>query len=115
MTGTEIYKRAMLMLGYNDCDGNIAEEQAHASRAVDVINQIGLDLCCMPPITTLSDEIQVSERVEEAMPYGVGMLLALSENDGAKNTLFCELYNLKRAAARRCVHTVRDTLPVSGG
>ena len=51
------------------------------------------------PLTSLRETLSLSARqLHDVMPYGVAMLLALSEGDGDNQLLYAGLYNRKRAA-----------------
>lgn len=115
MSGYDIYKKTMSLLGYTNANGDISGQDGLMNRALDAVNQIGADLCAMTPLSALTQPITADIRVIEAMPYGVGMLLALSEGDGEKNRLFCEMYNAKRAAAKAETVSVNDVLPTDDG
>ncbi len=105
MTGNEIYKRALGLLGYLNGD-----TENFLKRALDIINQICLDLK-IPALKRLSDTLQISNQKIDALCYGTAMLFALVEGDGAKNQLFASLYNSKRATALSCSEKIEDKLP----
>jgi hypothetical protein len=47
---------------------------------------------------------------------GVAMLLALSESDGEKHKIFCEIYNAKRGMLLSKNSKIEDVIPlVEGG
>lgn len=115
MSGYDIYKKAMSLLGYTDANGDVSGDEGLKKRALDAVNQIGGDLCDMTPLTALTEPVTADRRTLEALPYGVGMLLALGEGDGGKNQLFCELYNAKRASAKASETRICDVLPADDG
>ena len=109
MKAYDVYTKAVLRLGYNGSVNNRLLE-----RAPELINQIAMDLK-IEPISTLGDEIKADQTVVEALCCGTAMLLALSEGDGDKHKLFCEIYNGKRAAVLSETVFVEDKLPVAEG
>lgn len=112
MTGDDIYKRVLALLGYLNSGNIIVGENNLLKRAVDIINQICLDLK-IPPICILSDQIKASDEKLDALAYGCAMLFALIEGDGAKNQLFAKIYNGKRGRALSSKEVVQDKLPIT--
>lgn len=112
MSGYDIYKKALLRLGYNDAGIN----DSKISIAKELINQILSDLR-LEPINEMSYKIKASRDHLEAVCCGLAMLLSLSEGDSAKNQLFTDLYNAKRAAILSEISFIEDKLPIaeSGG
>ncbi len=109
MSGYEIFKHAVLRLGFQDYENRLS------SGALEFLNQICLDLK-IHTVKSLSEEIEVSDDLCEALCCGVAMLLSFSEGDSEKNKLYCDLYNAKRASVLSKVCFVEDTLPkMSGG
>ena len=112
MTGNDLYKRTLGLLGYLNSNMVSANKDNLLKRATDIINQICSDLR-LPSISKLSDKIEANALKTDALIYGTAMLIALTEGDGAKNELFASLYNQKRAAALSQIEIVEDKLPVT--
>ena len=112
MTGNDVYRKTLGLLGYLNTNTIVANKDNLLSRATDIINHICADLK-IPQIKQLSDEITANDLKIDALCYGTAMLLALTEGDGAKNELFARLYNQKRAAALSQIEKIKDTLPVT--
>lgn len=117
MTGQEMLNRALLLLGYSDAQGNVADEERVKLRALSVLNTVYSDLFYIlfdegfKPLVTLSQKIELPERVlQDVMPYGVASFLAMSESDGDNQQVYTVLYNRKRTAINRQSAT-RDVLP----
>ena len=110
MTGNDIYRRVLGILGYLNTNIINANEDNLLKRAPDIINQICMDLK-IPQIERLSDEIKANEASIDALCYGTAMLMALVEGDGAKNQVFTQIYNSKRAAALSQIQKIEDKLP----
>lgn len=117
MTGSEMMKKALVLLGYTDGNGEISGEQRFRSRAITVLNSIYSDLFYtahsggFTPIEKITDSIELSEReLNDIMPYGVAGLLAQSESDGDQQQTFIALYNSKRAALTQS-GAVEDVIP----
>ena len=103
MTGNEILKKAMELLGYTDSDGSAQLTQRIKSRALTAINQVYSDLhyalysTQFAPIEKMSDKIELPPRIfTEVMPYGVASFLAQSESDGDQQQFMVMMYNQKR-------------------
>lgn len=113
MTGYDIYEKAMTLIGLGDTEGEIPDGTAILPVALEAVNQIGFDLCGMEPKKTLFEGIDLSNEALSAMPYGVGMLLAMSIGVTQQNALMSELYNAKRGIVKAKISRVRDRLPVT--
>ena len=109
MSGYDIYKKALLRLGYNSSGIN----DNKISMAKELINQVLNDLK-LEEINEMSSKIKASKSYLEAVCCGLAMLLSLSEGDSAKNQLFCDLYNAKRAAILSEISLIEDKLPIAG-
>ena len=110
MTGFDIFRRCVVLLGYSNNAEETVSGKALLSRMPDIINQIALDLK-IEPIVELSSKIDADKDVLDALCNGCTMLLALSEGDGAKNQLFATIYNAKRAAVLGGSYTKSDVMP----
>ncbi len=105
MTGAELFKRALILLGYTDSLGEVPAEQRLRSRALAVINAVYADLYYITqgsgfrPLSSLCEPVLLPERaLYDVMPYGVAAQLAQSESDGDSQQFFVMLYNQKRTA-----------------
>ncbi len=110
MTGNDIYRRVLGLLGYLNTNIENANDNNLLKRAPDIINQICLDLK-IPQIERLSDTIKANDILLDALCYGTAMLMALIEGDGAKNQIFTQIYNSKRATALSQIEKIEDKLP----
>ena len=109
MTGYDIYKRARSLLRLSK-ETVFFDREAENSASLEILNQLLLDLKC-GEVTSLSEELKISETKKEALAYGVAMLTALTLGDGGKNSLFTQLYNAKRSMALAELTHIRDVLP----
>ena len=114
MNGYDIYDRAMIRLGYKATGKNEIIDAGIMSRATEFINQIAVDLK-LKAIVDLSDNINCSNELSEALCCGVAMLISLCESDANKNVIFTALYNAKRAAVLSNKILIEDTLPIAEG
>lgn len=116
MTGNEIIKRCVDLLGYRDGAGDEDLEASAKKSAAEYINQILLDICIAngqeyQPIERLDDTIMELNAIEtSALIFGVSMWIAFSVGDSEKHSVFANLYNAKRTALSR-IDTIRDTIP----
>ena len=115
MTANEIFLKALDLLGYSGINGDKSGLEVLESRAVSAINQILADLSKGSKISSLEDALQIEKTVNEALIYGVAMLLALGIDDCEKNKFFAELYNRKRTANKAEITKINDVLPVGYG
>lgn len=116
--GQDILEQALRLLNYTDIYGQL-DGQQHMElykRGLAAVNQIYCDLWYAGktepflPLTSLREPVLLSARqVQDVMPFGVAMLLALSEGDSDNQQLYATLYNRKRVAAPHS-HRRRDVL-----
>lgn len=111
MTVNDIYNSVVKLLGYNNLYLSVEDNDILKKRAVEFVNRIGFDLFKMPPVNSFLEEFELAIEHEDALIYGVCMLLSLSEGDGDKNKLFTELYNAKRAEAKSQISKITDVFP----
>ena len=111
MNGYDIYKKAVARLGYENGD-EITLKNTQFSHIFEIINQITADLK-LDKLSELSQEIDYSADIIEAICCGAAMLISLSEGDIAKNQIFTNIYNAKRAAILGGISHIKDTLPVA--
>ena len=96
MTGTEVYSKALVSLGYSD-------SQVLKNKALISTNQVYDDLYDRTfgeykPLRVLSDKIILPERIVlNAMVYGVAEKLALGEGDGELQQYFAKAYDRAKA------------------
>ncbi len=120
MTGQEVFRQAMRLLGYTDTLGELdsAQNTETYKRGLSVINQLVCDLSLSEsgevaaPLCSLRQELPLSERTaRDILPYGVAMLLAAAHGDGDNQQLFASLYDQKRVSVRSGYERRTDTLP----
>lgn len=114
MTGYNIYKSAMLLLGYSVDNMTVSPTDDLLQRTLETINRISTDIKG-PQFSSLSDEINISATKYDALCYGVAMLLSLTEHNSEKNRLFTDIYNAKRASALSQISHISDSIPAVEG
>lgn len=112
MTGNEIYKRTLGLLGYLDTSMVTPSGDMLLKRMPDVLDQVCFDLK-IPTIKRLADEFKATEIECDALCYGTAMIVALMEGDGAKSEIFTKIYNAKRAAVLSRIEKIEDKLPTT--
>ncbi len=110
MTGNDIYRRVLGLLGYLNTNTLTANDDNLLKRAPDIINQVCMDLK-IPQIKRLSEKIEANDTAIDALCYGTAMIMALVEGDGAKNQLFTQIYNAKRSSVLSHTEKIEDKLP----
>ena len=109
MTGYDVYKRALSLLSLSK-EQVFRDREAENSASLEILNQLLLDLKCRE-VSSLSDELNISESKREALGYGIAMMTALMLGDSAKNSLFAQFYNAKRSVALSELTHISDVLP----
>lgn len=110
MTGNDIFKRSLSLLGYTPTEQEAVSGKALLSRMPEILNQILSDLG-LPNVDDLTQNIVGTPIQLDAVCCGCTMLLALSDGDNTKNRVFTEIYNARRAAALSKAGQRQDTLP----
>ena len=120
MTGLEVFKRALRLLGYTDSGG---ETDAAASgelykRGLAIVDQLCADLAkaetgrLSAPVLSLNAPLPLSPyAARQVLPYGVAMMLAAARGDGDSQQLFAAMYTQKRLLLRRENDRRTDVLP----
>ena len=115
MKAIEIYEKALRMLGYIYEDGSY--DDSLNLKALGILNAIYADLYFLKnesgfsPLKALNDVPLLSEIIlNDVMPYGVAMQLALSVGDGLNNQIFTTIYNAKRCSVLT-IDTKSDVIP----
>ena len=114
MTGFEIYRRAMSLLGYTNSSGEISDSSGLLNRVSDALQHICIDLNLMAP-KTLSQELLLDQKQCDAVVCGVAMLLSLGQGDAELNRIFTSLYNAKRGHIKGKNSNINDVLPTLNG
>lgn len=112
MTVNSIYNSTVKLLGYNNSYLSLEDNDILKKRAIEFVNRIGFDLFEMPPVNNFLEEITVPFGCDDALIYGLCMLISLSEGDGDKNRIFTELYNARRAKLKAQTTKITDVFPV---
>lgn len=122
MTGNDIVRQALGLLGYADrCDGGVPGGERLHKRALAYVNHIAADVWYIGsnepfvPLTDLGAPLPFSPRViHTVLPLGVAMLFAQAEGDGDNQTLYASLYDQRRSSAASASARVTDALPEVG-
>lgn len=114
-TGQDVLDRALHLLQYTAAYSGVDGEQNATARFLAAVNQIYSDLwhigetAPFMPLCALGEVLALPARqLEDVMPYGVAMLLALSEGDGDSQQIYATIYNRKRSGIGS--RTRRDVL-----
>jgi hypothetical protein len=115
MTGYDIYKNAIIRLGYPNGNNSENEKRLFKS-APEFISLICNNLNLFAP-KDLSEEFTLTEQQAEAVCCGLCMLISRSEGDKNKCDLYTAVYNNARAKVLFNSSVIKDTLPstVDGG
>lgn len=118
MNGNQILQRALTLMGYTDQNGDIDSEAARSANrhGLAAVRQIYSELSyasgtAPAAITDMSMPLPLSRRLlDEVMPYGVAMLLAIAEGDTNTEAAFALIYNRKRGLLTTTEQRI-DALP----
>lgn len=104
MTGNEILKEAAFLMGFE----TPSEEMNNIG--LTVINFVLEDLN-KEGITSLDDEVTLSDSLKAALTAGTSMLLSVAIGDLRAKECFSVIYNEKRNKVKRAKGVVIDSLP----
>lgn len=118
MNGNQILQRALTLMGYTDQNGDIDSEAARSANrhGLAAVRQIYSELSyasgtAPAAVTDMSMPLPLSRRLlDEVMPYGVAMLLAIAEGDTNTEAAFALIYNRKRGLLTTTEQRI-DALP----
>lgn len=111
MTGNEIYKSAVSLIGGDTVCTFECDESLSLRSALNNINLLLADLAEGTKIESLNDEIQSDATVTGALPYGVAMLMCTQNGYYERQGFFAEIYSSMRAKCKNCVTSVKDVMP----
>lgn len=119
MTAAKMVQQALGLLGYAENSGNSQLTQRVMNRAVSLINLVYSDLnriCGVEnkPITSLSEEIKLSEKALDVFACGLAGYIAQSESDDNMQSLWMAEYQTRRTKLSQ-VTSYTDVLPVPEG
>ncbi len=114
MKAREIVERALKHLGYTDRLGKPDAEAfgPQYKMALTACNAVMNELQrkegkAYTTLSSLEDTIELSERsINEVMPYGVAMHLAIIDNDESQQSVFSSLYSQKLGLVPKAQKTV---------
>ncbi len=115
MTGYDIYKSAMLKLGYTDINGTVENEEPYKKLALSTVNEIIGELCGKEPIKNLSDEINADKSIKAVCVYGLASFLSAYNHDCEKNAIMTEIFNAKRSAYLSSNSRIKNVSPIIYG
>ena len=109
MTGKDVYNRAIDSLGY-------ADDQQLKNKALTAVNMIAdrvsaaVEGAEYTVCKSLSDTLELPDKVMSAMVYGVAERLALGEGDGELQQYFAAQFDRAMARLNR-VDRIQDVMP----
>ncbi len=113
MTGYDIYKTAMELMGIPVTESGVYGIEDFLNCAVDFLNKILIDLKCEDSvITALTDTLTVKINVMDALPYGMAALFCASVGDDNRRQIFSSVYSAKRTAALSGSGKIKDVMPL---
>ncbi len=111
MTGFDIYESAMLLLGIPDSKGTIERDENFKRLALEVINNLSLELCGAEPVKNLFETVKADNKAKSVMAYGLASFISAYNRDVEKNTVITAIFNAKRTAyLSKSVH-IKDASP----
>ena len=119
MTGMDVFKRALRLLGYTDVDGetDAASSGELYKRALAITDQLCGELSLLESgqtatVTSMHAPLPLSEKsARHILPYGMAMFLAAGRGDGDSQRLFAALYTQKLALLSHTGERRVDVLP----
>lgn len=116
MKGCEVYNNALSLLGYAENSGNNQLTSRVMNRALPTINLVYGDLrriCGLEEkrVKTLSEEMELPEKVIDVLICGVAGYVAMAEGDDSAQAIWSAEYQARRTTLSQ-VGEIKDVLPV---
>ncbi len=110
MTGYDIYKKALALMGVNTDAGG---DKTVPVSALAALNTIGTDLFEGFYISDVFEEIKIPDNAVNAFCCGVAFFTAENGGDTAAAEFFCDLYNSYRAAFKSSAEKIKNVMPTA--
>ncbi len=107
MTGIDVYKQVVSLLGVETNTTINCNDKALLSNTLSTANRVIKDLGGTE-IENLNEEISLNSAAEEALPYGVAMFLLLNRGDRERYNVFTDIYAKKRARAKSVITRIKN-------
>lgn len=111
MTVNEIYEKTKALLGEKAVGIDCTEEAPIKRDALKMLDMILSDLNISEKPENFDDVINCSKNEEQALIYGLAMLICTAFGMQSRQQFFASLYSGHRTASKSKHDTVRDVLP----
>lgn len=111
MTAKIIYEMASSLAGRETLEEYITDNDVANRNALFTVNQVLWDFSLFG-VNSLSESIDMTPILADAVVYGVARLLAANASDIQKQNELTEIFNLKRAKALSRIAVVKNSIPV---
>lgn len=116
MTANDILQRALALLGYAENNGNTQLTQRILQKALPLINLVYGDIARIKGlekerISSLNDEIELSNKAADVFACGVAAYIAGTEGDDGAQALWSAEYQSRRTTLSKRTE-YKDVIPV---
>lgn len=108
MKVNDIYLTALEFMGYGYND-DISADFPLPNNPLSICNRVLVDLG-LPIAENLEQTLEVEPEILEAMGYGVAMFICIFTGDAARQPLYTEIYNAKRAKVLSRIEKIKDVM-----
>lgn len=121
MTANDIYTDACALMDEIESDGTINDKVDYAGKAPLLINILQKELARMDgtiltaDITSLTDDIEISDDAAEAMAYGLAAKFALADAESDKYQEYYSTYQMMKRTIKRDEEDIKDEYNIMSG
>ena len=111
MTAKTIYEMASSLAGREILEEYITDNDIANRNALFTVNQVLWDFSLFG-VSKLSENVNMTPALADAVVYGVARLIAANAMDVQKQNELTEIFNLKRTKALSCISVIKNSIPV---
>lgn len=108
MKASNIYKTALELMGYG-YNSDVSADFPLPDNPLSVCNRVFTDLG-LGAIESLEESVDLEPEIMDAVCYGIAMFISIFSGDSARQPLYTEIYNAKRAKVLSCTEKIKDVM-----
>lgn len=108
MRVNDIYRTAMELIGYG-YTSDVSADFPLPHNPLSLCNRVFADLG-LPTAEALDQTVELTPEAIEAMQYGIAMFVCIFSGDSARQPLYTEIYNAKRAKVLFGIEKIKDVM-----
>lgn len=113
MKVSNIYKTALELMGYG-YNSDVSADFPFPHNQLSICNRVFIDLG-LSTVESLEQSIDLEPEIMDAVCYGIAMFICIFAGDGARQPLYSEIYNAKRAKVLSSTEKIKDVMVYGEG